>query len=116
MGKRLEILKTYTRSFPEISFQGGKKTDVKTVMQIGDIKTGKKKSSRGRAKVFKVLNAFFPKPVSKAVQMKLEKIRKFKKASIKVKNAIGIVNAFQVDSPKKSPTTVTQNAKSSLTK
>ena len=102
--ERLDLLRSYIRSFPSLNFEGGKKVPVERVMKLGDIKSGKTKSLRGRTKAAIVLKMFFPNREDKKVYKRLERIRTLYNASKKVKQSLNAVAAFQFGkSPPNSP-------------
>jgi hypothetical protein len=112
--ERLEVLRKYTKGYPSLAFSGGKKIKVETVIKLGDIKSGKKKSLRGRTRATVALKMFFPNREDKKIYKRLERIRKFKSASNKVKQSLGAMAAFQLGSPKNSPPNSPPNSPETL--
>ena len=112
--ERLEVLRKYTKGYPSLAFSEGKKIKVETVIKLGDIKSGKKKSLRGRTRATVALKMFFPNREDKKLYKRLERIRKFKSASNKVKQSLGAMAAFQLGSPKNSPPNSPPNSPETL--
>ena len=104
---RLENLRTYTRKYPGIGFDNGRKTSVPNVLKIGDLKSGKTKSFKARIKTSVAFGLFKAQAIDKRTNRVLNKMRKFQNAKRKIKQSMRSIKGFRFSEPK-SPSTASQ--------
>lgn len=100
---RLGNLRTYTRNYPGIAFDNGRKTSVPNVLKIGDLKSGKTKSLKARVKTSVALGLFKAQAIDKRANKVLDKMRKFQNAKRKIKQSMNSMKGFKFCEPKSPP-------------